>query len=192
MKILPEARKKKLDYSKQDVNNDGKVDKTDSFLKHRNKVIADAQGKKSTKKEDKKKKVGKMKVTCNDCDSPIEKVVESREEFRIKLRGYCENCKRPKVAYLNDVKTIVESGKRFDFIVKENLPTTATPAPSAAKPSTTTPTSTTTPSASAATPKPTTPTPATTPFTSDLNNLIAKHKITAQDLVKALSLSGVK
>jgi len=35
-----EATKKKLDFSKDDVNDDGKVDKTDGYLKKRNAAIA--------------------------------------------------------------------------------------------------------------------------------------------------------
>jgi hypothetical protein len=44
------AKGKKLDFSKDDVNNDGKVDKTDDYLKKRNVAIASAIAKKGNKK----------------------------------------------------------------------------------------------------------------------------------------------
>lgn len=44
------AKGKKLDFSKDDVNNDGKVDKTDDYLKKRNAAIASAIAKKGDKK----------------------------------------------------------------------------------------------------------------------------------------------
>ena len=76
-----------------------------------------------------KKKVGKMKVSCEKCGSGISNLTETRQQFRLKLRGFCESCNKFKVAYIVDHKAIAESGKRFDFIVKENLPATAQPLP---------------------------------------------------------------
>lgn len=70
----------------------------------------------------KKKKIGKMKVACEKCDTPISNLTESRDQFRLKLRGFCESCNKFKVAYINDMNAIAASGKRFDYLVKENLP----------------------------------------------------------------------
>jgi hypothetical protein len=49
------TKEKKLDFSKDDVNNDGKVNKTDGYLKKRNAAIATAIAKKSKGKKDAKK-----------------------------------------------------------------------------------------------------------------------------------------
>lgn len=46
---------KKLNFSKDDVNGDGKVDKTDDYLKKRNAAIAKSIADKSGKKEVSKK-----------------------------------------------------------------------------------------------------------------------------------------
>ena len=70
----------------------------------------------------KKKKIGKMKVACEKCNTPISNLTESRDQFRLKLRGFCESCNKFKVAYINDMNAIAASGKRFDYLVKENLP----------------------------------------------------------------------
>jgi hypothetical protein len=43
--------KKKLDFSKDDVNDDGKVDKTDGYLKKRNAAIAASIAKKKPEKK---------------------------------------------------------------------------------------------------------------------------------------------
>ena len=75
----------------------------------------------------KKTKIGKMRVTCEDCNSDITKIVESRESLRLKLKGFCESCNKPKVVYVDDVQQIIATGKRFDYIVKENTPSTALP-----------------------------------------------------------------
>jgi hypothetical protein len=48
-----EANKKKLDFTKDDVNDDGKVDKTDGYLKKRNAAIAKAIATKPKKKDGK-------------------------------------------------------------------------------------------------------------------------------------------
>ena len=45
----------KLDFTKDDVNKDGKVDKTDGYLKKRNVAIASSLAKKSDKKRSSKK-----------------------------------------------------------------------------------------------------------------------------------------
>jgi hypothetical protein len=104
------------------------------------------------KKSKVKKKVGKMKVSCEKCGSAIVNLTESRQEFRLKLRGFCESCNKFKVAYIDNHKAIAESGNMFDYLVRENLPPTAQPLPQnnnaqAQKPAN--PTSTTTPQPSA-------------------------------------------
>jgi hypothetical protein len=53
--LLEAAKGKKLDFSKDDVNSDGKVDNTDGYLKKRNAAIAKAQAEKSGKKNSAKK-----------------------------------------------------------------------------------------------------------------------------------------
>lgn len=150
-----------------------------------------------------KKKVGKMKVACEKCGSGITNLTEIRQQFRLKLRGFCESCNKFKVAYIVDHKAIAESGKRFDFIVKENLPTTAQPLPpnsntQAQKPAN--PASTTTPTASTAAPTTTTtPTASTAPagdavhtaINSDTGKAFASMlKLTADQLHKVLTTAN--
>lgn len=48
-----EANGKKLDFTKDDVNGDGKVNKTDGYLKKRNAAIASSIAKKSGKSDKK-------------------------------------------------------------------------------------------------------------------------------------------
>ena len=73
------------------------------------------------------KKIGKMTVTCSDCGAKITKIVESRDQLRLKLKGFCESCNKPKMVCVDDVKQIVAAGCKFDYIVRENLPSTAVP-----------------------------------------------------------------
>jgi hypothetical protein len=47
--LLEANKSKKLDFTKKDVNNDGKVDKTDDYLKKRNAAIAKSMADKSDK-----------------------------------------------------------------------------------------------------------------------------------------------
>lgn len=148
-----------------------------------------------------KKKVGKMKVSCEKCGSGISNLTETRQQFRLKLRGFCESCNKFKVAYIVDHKAIAESGKRFDFIVKENLPATAQPLPpnsntQAQKPAS--PTSTTTPPASsttAPTASATQPAPASDPLHTAINSDTGKAfasmlKLTADQLHKVLTTTN--
>lgn len=53
--LLEAAKKGKLDFSKDDVNGDGKVDKTDGYLSKRNAAIAKSIASKSGKKDKSKK-----------------------------------------------------------------------------------------------------------------------------------------
>lgn len=53
--LLEAAKGKKLDFSKDDVNSDGKVDKTDGYLSKRNAAIAKSIADKSGKKDKSKK-----------------------------------------------------------------------------------------------------------------------------------------
>jgi len=53
LEATKEKPSKKLDYTADDVNSDGKVDKTDGYLKKRSAAIAGAIAKKSGKKEEK-------------------------------------------------------------------------------------------------------------------------------------------
>lgn len=53
--LLEAAKSKKLDFSEDDVNGDGKVDKTDGYLSKRNAAIAKAIADKSGKKDKSKK-----------------------------------------------------------------------------------------------------------------------------------------
>lgn len=71
----------------------------------------------------KKKKTEKMVVECGLCRTPITRVVETRDtNCRIKLKGFCETCNKPKVGYVYDAQAIVESGNMFNWIVNENNP----------------------------------------------------------------------
>jgi hypothetical protein len=49
--LLEAAKGKKLNFSKDDVNGDGKTDKTDGYLKKRNAAIAKSTADKSGKKD---------------------------------------------------------------------------------------------------------------------------------------------
>jgi hypothetical protein len=53
--LLEAAKTKKLDFTKSDVNKDGKEDKTDDYLKKRNAAIAKSIASKSGKKTSSKK-----------------------------------------------------------------------------------------------------------------------------------------
>jgi len=53
--LLEAAKGKKLNFPKDDVNGDGKVDKTDDYLKKRNAAIAKSIADKSDKKQTSKK-----------------------------------------------------------------------------------------------------------------------------------------
>jgi len=122
------------------------------------------------KSKKKKKKTEKMVVECGLCRTPITRVVESRDtNCRIKLKGFCETCNKPKVGYVYDAQAIVESANMFNWIVNENNPAVP-PTPGfqqSTNPAAQTPAApgTTTPSPSSAAPavKPATPvTPAAT------------------------------
>lgn len=138
----------------------------------------------SKKYKSKKVKLGEMKIVCDSCNTRITKVVESRDSLRIKLKGFCEQCKTPKVAYVDDVQKIIESGRRFDYIVRENTP---------GAPNTNTPqTSVPQPASQTQQPKPaTTPTPPTPPKpvdTAAVNKVIADA---ISQLGKVLGTSAV-
>lgn len=137
---------------------------------------------KSVKNSKPKKKVGKMKVACAKCDSEITNLTESRQQFRLRLRGFCESCNKFKVAYINDLKAIAESGNKFDYLVKENLPPTAQPLQQSSNPQAQKPAnpSTTTPTPSAAT-------PATPPASSNTANIDALKNAINSDTGKAFA-----
>lgn len=53
--LLEAAKGKKLDFTKKDINGDGKEDKTDDYLSKRNAAIAKSIADKSGKKDKSKK-----------------------------------------------------------------------------------------------------------------------------------------
>ena len=144
----------------KDWDGDGKVESPEAEWKgSKDKAIKGAKP---------KKKVGKMRVSCVECNSDIKQVKESRVEHRIKLRGFCENCNKAKVAYVDDLVILESLGNKFDRLIENNLPTGATLPPSSnpklqapANPTSTTsaPATSTTPSTAAPAPSTATPTP---------------------------------
>jgi len=151
MKNLQESKKKKNTKELPDfilkrmkgkkANNDAPVEESKKKLSPAQKKIAqtappsdEITGADFKALAKKKKKMGKMRVACTECNSDIIQIKESRTEFRIKLRGYCESCCKQKVVYVDDMVQIENSGKRFDRIIETALPSTALPLPQSTNP----------------------------------------------------------
>jgi hypothetical protein len=140
--IFEERFKRKNPFADKTAEEDKKQSKfpffkkkskeTDRPLKGGQKKIASAAPPKdkitkadfaALKNKKKKKKTEKMVVECGLCRTPITRVVETRDtNCRIKLKGFCETCNKPKVGYVYDAQAIVESGNMFNWIVNENNP----------------------------------------------------------------------
>ena len=106
--------------STKDWDGDGEVESSqDEWRGAKDKAIKGAKSKAAPKK---KKKIGKMRVSCQECNSDIRQVRESRIDHRIKLRGFCENCNKAKVVYVDDIVVLESQGNKFDRLIENNLP----------------------------------------------------------------------
>lgn len=141
--------------SAKDRDGDGHIESSEDEWKG----LKDKAIKKSKETSKKKKKVGKMRVACMECNSDITQVKESRIEHRIKLRGFCESCNKAKVVYVDDLVVLESQGNKFDRLIENNLPAGATlpPNSNAKQQAPANPSSTTTP------PAPSTAAPGTPP-----------------------------
>jgi hypothetical protein len=127
-KAIKEAKLDPIGKEDDDINNDGKVDKTDKYLKNRRKAVSKAIGK-SKKSKRKKKRVKEAEVTAGESNTKFKlkvdvsnKQSETKLGIRIQLEpedGFLESDVRDKVEVALS-KKLNNALEQFDMQVSKD------------------------------------------------------------------------